>query len=126
MSLHSLLNRTVLLRHVAPAEPATRNAHGNTVRVPGPDSPPIPARRDQTSATENDADRDQQIQNVRYTLPLRVWIPGDPGQAYEVELTGRDRIVDGDQVFEVVGTPELVYRRRRPHHWEATARLVEG
>lgn len=126
MSLRSLLNREVHIRPMGPGDTPTTDDHGNEVIGAGADSPPIPARRDQSGASEVDAGRDQQTATVRYTLPVSVWIPGDPGSSYTVELTGRDRIVDGDEVFEIIGSPELVYRRRQAHHWEAVARLVEG
>lgn len=117
MSYRSLLNRTV---SVVPITVGAEDRYGNTARTPGPAIAGIPARRDQTAGAEDVIDRDQQTTTVLYSLALRS-LTGT-----EVTLSGRDRIVDGDETFEIVGPPELLYRRRRPHHWEARAVLIEG
>lgn len=117
MSLRSLLNRTV---SVVPMTAAAEDRYGDTGRTPGAPIAGVPARRDQTSGAEDLENRDQQATTVLYTLALRAL------DGTEVALTGRSRIIDGDETFEVVGPPELLYRRRRPHHWEARAELVEG
>lgn len=124
MSLLSLLDRRVIIRRRAGTP--NRDTHGNVDRVFS-DSPPIPARRDQTAATEDDSGRDQQTETTRWTFPFSTWLPdADPPQSWQVGIAGRDRIDDDGEVWEVIGNPELMYRRRRPHHWEAIARRVEG
>lgn len=117
MSLRSLLNRTV---SVVPMNVTTTDRYRSEVRTPGAPIAGIPARRDQVAADEDLRDRDQQARTFVYLLALR----NATGAA--VAVSGRDRIVDGDDTLEIVGTPETMYRRRRPHHIEARAVIVEG
>lgn len=117
MSYRSLLNRVV---DVVPVAEGAEDRYGNVARVPGPAIAGVPARRDQVAVAEDLRDRDQQARTIVYSLALRA------ADGSVLELTGRDRIVDGDETFEIVGSPELLFRRRRPHHWEATVSLVEG
>jgi hypothetical protein len=105
---------------VLPTTRAASAGHRTAPPTPGAPTAGIPARRDQTAGAEDVIDRDQQTTTVLYSLALRT-LTGD-----QVVLSGRDRIVDGDETFEIVGPPELLYRRRRPHHWEARAVLIEG
>lgn len=117
MSLRSLLNRRVA---VLPMNVVSVDRYNNETRGPGAPIPDVRARRDQIAVAEDLRDRDQQSKTFRYLLALR----SEAGLA--VVVTGRDRIQDGTETFEVVGSPETLYRRRRPHHLEATAVLVEG
>ena len=117
MSFRSLLDREV---SIVPVVPGVKDRYGNASSVAGEPIDHVPARRDQVRAGEDVRDRDQQTREFVYSFPLR----SDDGD--ELELTGYGRIVDGDDTFEIVGTPELLHRRRRPHHWEARAVLVEG
>lgn len=117
MSLRSLLNRRV---DVVVTTTGVEDRYGNVARTVSATIADVPARRDQAAATEDVRDRDQQTRLFVYLLPLR----GPDGTV--LDLAGADRIVDGDDTLEIVGTPELIARRRRPHHWEATARLLEG
>lgn len=117
MSLRSLLNRTVSWIRTTQG---TEDRYGNASTVDAAPVAGIPARRDQVGAGEDQRDRDQQARTFVYTLPLRA------SDGTLLEPTGRDRLVDGAETFEIVGSPELLYRRRRPHHWELTAVLVEG
>lgn len=117
MSFRSLLNRTV---QVVPMTVGAEDRYGNQATTPGTPIDDVPARRDQTSGDEDLVNRDQQVTTVLYSLALRAL------DGTEVTLSGRSRIVDGAETFEILGPPELLYRRRRPHHWEARAVLIEG
>lgn len=111
MSLRQALDRLV---SIVPMNIETVDAYHNVRRGPGPEIPDVPTRRDQLQAVEDTTDRDQQARTFVY-----LFLP-------DVAIRGRDRIRDGDDVLEVIGEPDVVSRRRRPHHIEATARLVTG
>lgn len=111
MSFDTLLNRTIT---ILPMNVTGIDRYGNDVIGPGTPIEDVPARRWQVSASEEITDRDEQARTFTYDLP--------PG----VAVTGRDRIIDGDDTLEVLGPPELVYRRRTPHHIELRAYLIEG
>lgn len=126
MSLRTLLDRRVTLTSpAAPADPPVLDAFGNRVTSPATPIANVPARRDQIAQDENLAARDEQTRTYLYILALR----NETGTP--VAITGRSTIDDVDdaghaQRLQVLGDPELVHRRRRPHHWEARARKVEG
>lgn len=118
MTFRTICDRTVTIRPRATS--GTRDGYGNKAKDFGPDVTDVLARRDMRSATEDLADRDQQTWEFLYLIALRA------ADGTDVVLDGRSRIVDGVDVFEVVGTPELVTARRRPHHWEAKVQKVAG
>lgn len=111
MSFDSLLNRTI---SVVPMDAHTTDRYNNDVTGPGTPITGVRARRHQLTATEDNVDRDQQSQTFRYFLPA-----GTP-------ISGRDRIVDGDDTLEVLGPPEIVARNQPDHHIELRAQLIEG
>jgi hypothetical protein len=84
------------------------------------DVPNVPARRQLVSATENITNRDEQARTFAYDLALFT----DDGEP--VVISGRDLILDGDEELKVFGTPDTVARRRRPHHIQARAYVIEG
>lgn len=114
MSLNLLYDREVTLR---PMNVTAEDARGNETKSAGADVDGVPARRRQLTAEEDTDDRDQQARTFLYFLPAT-------GAA--IALSGRDRIVDGGQVLEVLGAPDVIHRRYRPHHVEARAFLIEG
>lgn len=71
-------------------------------------------RREQLTATEDISDRDQQARTF-------VYIFDD-----DVDINGRDRILDGDLVLEVLGAPDVLSQRNRSHHIEVRAYIIEG
>ncbi len=81
----------------------------------------VPASRRQIDASELLDQRDAQSRAFRYSLPVEL----DDGTP--LALTGYDRIVDGDETFEIRGAPEVFSRRRRRlgHHLEADAYLID-
>lgn len=111
MSFRQGLTRRV---SIVPMNVESRDRYNNVKHGPGPEIPDVPTRRDQLQATEDTTDRDQQARTFVY-----LFLPA-------VAIGGRDRIHDGDDVLEVIGEPDLISRRRRPHHIEATARIVSG
>lgn len=115
MSLATIYDRVVELELTAPAG---EDARGNEVRGTT-ERAGIPAYRYQVDTSEDTADRDQQAKTFVYYLPPVV--DGEP-----VVLSGRDRIVDGDETLEVLGQPITATRRGRPHHVEARAFVVSG
>ena len=120
MSLHTLFNRVVALQWPASeAGDETRDRHGVLVDDPTPGSTVarVRARRDQVAQGEDVAGRDQQSATFLYLLALR----DEDGVEFTLAPSGRGWIVDADVRLEVVGPPELVHRRRRPHHWELRA-----
>lgn len=117
MSTRTLADRLVTVR---PMNVITKDARNNDVRGPGADVANVPAKRRQLEASEVIGDRDEQERTFLYTLEL-FSTDGTP-----VAVSGHDRIVDGDDVLEVRGTPEVVNRRQLPHHIEARAYLIEG
>jgi hypothetical protein len=117
VSLRSLLDRRISIITTAAA---AKDRYGNTGRSVAATLAEVPARRDQVDADEDVRDRDQQARTFTYLIALRA----EDGTA--VALTGRDRIRDGLETLEILGSPELVRRRRLPHHWEARAVVVEG
>lgn len=122
MSLATLYDRTVDLE-VTSAD--GEDARGNEVRsadtVAG-----VPAYRHQLTAEEDTSDRDQQARTFVYMLPVEHVLEDETVVDVAELLSGRDRIVDGDETFEVLGTPIVATSRGRRHHVEARAFLVEG
>lgn len=119
MSVAILFDRKVVVRRVGlGAENPRGNATAATTDVAD-----VPAFRVQVGADEETADRDQQARTFVYLLPVFL----DDGT--ELELTGRDRIVDdlggpAPVELQVVGTPVVVTSRGRPKHVEARAYFV--
>jgi hypothetical protein len=113
VSLRTIFDRTVVLRITSPAG---EDARGNETRGSA-DRPGVRAYRYQLAADEDTRDRDQQARTFVYFFPVT---------ADSIELSGRDRIVDGDEILEVVGAPIVARKRRRDHHVEARALLLEG
>lgn len=111
MSFRRLLNRTIT---ILPMDVISVDRYGNEIRGPGTPVPGVRARRHQVDAAEEITDRDEQSRTFEYFLPP------------DVAITGRDRIVDGDDTLEVLGPPEVVARRRRSHHIELRAYQIEG
>lgn len=72
------------------------------------------ARREQLSATEDIMDRDQQARTFVYFFRP------------DVVITGRDRIHDDTLTLEVLGAPDVVEQKNRPHHLEVRAYVIEG
>lgn len=117
MSLATLYDRTVDLEiSGVTGEDARGNETTESTTIES-----VPAYRSQVSAEEDTADRDQQARTFVYVLPIE---HGDDDLADL--LTGRDRIVDVDGTFEVLGTPVVATSRGRRHHVEARAFLIEG
>lgn len=118
MSFRSLLNRAVTVQHGTPA--ATPDAHGNRPRTFTDLAVDVPARREQEEASEQIDGRDQQRRTVIYFLPL----------SYDDEdltiLEGQDRILDGDDIYEIDGPPDVVEGTRAAHHLEVRAYLITG
>lgn len=113
MSFRKLLEREVT---IVPRIVTGQDGRGNDVIVDGTPVEGVKAGRDPLDAKEDVDERDQQARTFVYFLPA--------GTA----ITGYDRIVDGDETFEVRGAPDRVVRRRggREHHVEAVAYLIEG
>lgn len=119
MSFRSLLGERVV--SWIPRNVTSTDAHGNDVTVDGTPVAGIPAARDPLALEEDTGDaRDQQIRRYVYFLP-----PDHEGT--EIRPTGHDVILDGDDRFEIRGTPDLVVRRRggKVHHVEAIAEIEE-
>jgi hypothetical protein len=106
-----MLNRTV---SIVPMVETAEDRYGDKPRVPGAPVPGQRCRRRQLTADEDVLDRDQQARTFVYEF-----LPS-------VVVTGRDRILDGDDTLEVVGEPNLVTRRHRPHHVLLRASVVQG
>jgi hypothetical protein len=75
---------------------------------------PFPALRNQSGATEDQAARDSQVQTFDYIL------------SPSVKVSGYDRIIDGSDTFEVIGTPEVVRGQVGPHHVQLKVRIIRG
>lgn len=120
MSFRDLLDRTVT---IVPRVTGSLDVRRNELLVDGTPIVGVPAGRELDYATDEDTDeRDRQTARYLYFLPITT----DDGTL--VTLSGYDRIVDGDETFEVDGEPELVIRRRgrRAHHYEARVYRVTG
>jgi hypothetical protein len=117
VSTRTIADRLIIVR---PMNVTGQDDRGNDVLGQGDDVPDVPARRRQLSATEDLANRDEQVRTFVYFLELFT-TAGTP-----VTVKGRDRLVDGDDVLEVQGIPEVVSRRYLPHHIEARAYVIEG
>lgn len=120
MSLATLFDRTVDLElTAATGEDARGNETRSTTTLAG-----VPAYRSQLGAEEDTTDRDQQARTFVYLFPADHVI--GEGTHDLTTLTGRDRIVDVDGTFEILGTPIVATSRGRVHHVEARAFLIEG
>lgn len=111
MSYRDLLAQTVTVLTV---DEAGEDEFGN--RVPGWPGPGVtyPARLTQVSGDEVTIGRDAQVSEWKLYLEA------------DAVIGGRDRVVDGDRVFEVVGPPLLARTPRGVHHVEARLRYIEG
>ncbi len=109
MSFHKLLNRTVT---IVPMNVVSVDRYGNEIRGEGTPVTGVAARRNQSEATEELLDRDQQSRTFRYWLPA--------GTA----ISGRDRIVDGADTLEVEGEPATLHGHSAAHHLEVRAYLI--
>lgn len=118
MSVRTRFDRTVDLEITGPTG---EDARGNETRATTTTIVGVPAYRAQVAVAEDLADRDQQARTWQYLLP-----PEHDGNDVADLLSGRDRIVDGDETFEVLGAPELATSRGRRKHVLARAYLVEG
>lgn len=100
--------------------PAAEDARGNETRTTSTIAD-VPCYRGQLTADEDTADRDQQARTFVYFFPP---VFG----AFDVAdlLTGRDRIIDGDDTLEIIGAPIVATSRGRRRHVEARAYLVDG
>lgn len=114
MTFRRLLDRRVTVRGQIVTGKDGRN---DDVLGPGPVFVNVPAGRDLEQADERTDDRDEQVRRYVYFLPARL----DDGTPIVVD--GYSLLDDVDGTYSVVGTPELVVRRRggRPHHYELTA-----
>ena len=100
-----------------------KDDHGNDIVIDGDPLVDVPAGRDlQGEAREDIVARDQQERVFTDFFPAVL----DDGT--ELELSGYDRIIDGEDTLEIRGDPEVIVRRRggRVHHIEATAYVIEG
>lgn len=119
MSFRRLLDRRVT---IVPRVVTGTDARGNDVISDGPSIAGVPAARDLLSGDEELRARDQQVETWVYFLPAKK----DDGTG--VVISGYDRIVDGDETFEVRGRVDEITRRRtgKLHHYEATVYRIEG
>jgi len=119
VSFRRLLDRTVTL---VPTVVDGEDAHGNDRLVEGAPIAGIPAARDPLDLFEQTGDtRDAQGLAYVYLFPAT-------HEGVALAPTGYDRIVDGDDTFEIRGAPDEIVRRRggKIHHIEAIAYLAEG
>ena len=105
---------------ITPRVVTGRDARGNDVVSDG-ETFTARALRDLAKIDEDTSDRDQQARTYRYLIE-----PRDRATGALIPVTGYDRIVDNDETFEIIGTPEYVRQRRRGrvHHLELDARRV--
>lgn len=101
-------NRTVT---VITRTPGAVDDHGNETTADTATHEGIRARRELLSAAERVTLGFSSAAYVYY------FPPGSP-------VTAVDRIVDGGETLEVRGRPSIEETRRRPHHIEATAEVV--
>jgi hypothetical protein len=100
------------------------NGRGNEVRTTSTIDG-IPAHRSQSAATEDTADRDQQARTFVYLFPIFAVQDGEVIDVADV-LTGRDRILDGNDTLKILGTPVVATSRGRRLHVKARAFVLEG
>jgi hypothetical protein len=119
MSLAAILSTIVT---IVPTVDGTEDRYGNPARTDATPIPNVPAKRNPLMAKtkEDELDREQETTLVLYVLALR------STDGVEVAIGAHDKIVDGGLTFEVFGPPNLVHRRKDPHHWETRAIRVEG
>jgi hypothetical protein len=98
---------------IIPVARPSIDEYGNEVNV---EQTPIAAMawREQTNATEDVSDRDQQVRSFRYFFKANVTI------------NGRDKIRDEGRILRVVGEPEKLTTQLRVHHIEVNAELIDG
>lgn len=114
MTFARLLDRRVTIRNRVVTGKTARH---DDVLEDGTVLVDVPAGRELEGTDEQHEDRDQVDRRFVYFLPAR--FAGAP-----LEVDAHALIVDGDDVFEVDGEPEVVVRRRggRPHHVELYAK----
>ena len=115
MSFRRLLDRTVT---IVPRAVTGTDARGNDVITDGTPVEGVPAARDLKSTDEEHADRDQVNRRWDYFLPAFL----DDGTPVTIDAYAH--LIDAGETLDLVGVPELVTRRRRPHrahHWELVA-----
>lgn len=112
-----MFDRRVELRLTSPAG---KDARGNELRATSTIEN-VPSARGQVSAGEDNLDRDEQARTFVYFFPP-IWGSYDVAEL----LTGRDRIVDGHETFEILGAPVVATSRGRRRHVEARAYLVSA
>lgn len=118
MSFRRLLDRTVT---VVPRVVVGHDDRGNEVLADGTPILGVGAARDQLTAEEDVLYSDRLSTRWRYFLALF------GTDDVPVAVDGYSRIEDGAEVLHVLGKPELITRRRRPHrphHWELVAEEV--
>lgn len=71
-------------------------------------------RRSLTSSTEDNLSREQQVRRYTYLFPSKT------------DLSGLDRIEDGDETLEIFASPELANSLHGTHHVEVHAYIIEG
>jgi len=114
VTFRRLLDRRVTIRNRVVTG---KNARHDDVLEDGITLEDVPAGRELESSDEQQADRDSVDRRFVYFLPAR--FAGAP-----LAIDAHALIVDGDDVFEVDGEPEVVVRRRggRAHHVELFAK----
>lgn len=91
--------------------PGAVDEHGNETTATTATHPGVVARRELLTATERVT---LGFSSATYTY----WFPPD------APVTAADRILDAGETLEVRGRPSLEATRRRPHHIEAVAEVV--
>lgn len=117
MTLSRRFDRTVT---ITPRVVDGKDGRGNDVIV---DGEPFSTRalRALEQAGEEVDQRDQQTRTYRYLLRAHDVVTGDL-----LPIDGFARITDGDEVLEIIGTPEypLGRNRKNVHHVDLKARIV--
>lgn len=111
MSLESRADRTVWIEKTTSV--VVRDDYGNEIETV--ESWPVKALRRQASAQEDNVGRVQQVEVFNYMLLTT-----------SDDIDGWARIKDGNEMMEVVGTPEVVRGVFGVHHVEAVARRTKG
>lgn len=114
-----MLDRTVT---VVPRTVTGTDARGNEIIADGTPIEDVRAARSLAGSSEELEGRDQV--SDRWTYVLAVF--ADDGTP--LALDARSRIIDGDETFELEGTPSEARRRRRGvlNHLEARVYRIEG
>lgn len=121
MSLRTIFDRVVDLELTSSSG---KDVRGNEIRS-STTLADVPCFRWQVKAEEDTADRDQQARTFVYLFPVEHVVDDEVHDLGEL-MTGRDRIHDGDEILEVLGTPVVPTSRGRRRHVEARAYYEEG